>query len=213
MFVTDAGYFPHAALHGRVRRAGAAQAILIMCADGGGWCELDGGRHMEAPTSRSSSRRGCRTATTQTLRSPGRSGGSTSRERMFPISSPPSACPPAPRPRHHRSVPGLRVGREHLRRHGARRDLGASLTAAAGTAWNLLAQLAAERDGCSYAREPIALVQTYLREHLASPTSVPALAELAGFSPSHSPVASARSPAFPSPSTSSDSAWPVPASS
>ena len=65
----------------------------------------------------------------------------------------------------------------------ARDETSASLTAAAGTAWNLLAQLAAERDGCSYAREPIALVQTYLREHLASPTSVPALAELAVSAP------------------------------
>jgi AraC family transcriptional regulator of arabinose operon len=61
----------------------------------------------------------------------------------------------------------------------------ASLTAAAGAAWNLLAQLAAERDGRTAAREPITRMQNHLREHLAAPVSVPALASMAGFSPSH----------------------------
>ena len=42
MLVTDAGYFPHAAMHGRIRRAGAPEAIVIMCAEGSGWCELAG---------------------------------------------------------------------------------------------------------------------------------------------------------------------------
>ena len=49
LLVTDAGYFPHAAMHGRVRRAGAAQAIAIMCADGAGWCEVGGKRHEVGP--------------------------------------------------------------------------------------------------------------------------------------------------------------------
>jgi len=67
----------------------------------------------------------------------------------------------------------------------ARDETSASLTAAAGAAWNLLAQLSAERDGRSIGREPIAQVQRHLREDLAAPVVVPALAELAGFSPSH----------------------------
>jgi hypothetical protein len=37
--------FPHASRHGRVRRNGSAQAILIMCADGAGWCEMANLRH------------------------------------------------------------------------------------------------------------------------------------------------------------------------
>ena len=49
LLVTDAGYFPHASRHGRVRRTGSAQAILIMCADGAGWCELEGVRHDVQP--------------------------------------------------------------------------------------------------------------------------------------------------------------------
>jgi transcriptional regulator GlxA family with amidase domain len=59
------------------------------------------------------------------------------------------------------------------------------LAAAAGAAWHLLAQLAAERGGRSSDRQPIARAQAHLRAHLAAPVSVPALAGLVGFSPSH----------------------------
>jgi AraC family transcriptional regulator, arabinose operon regulatory protein len=185
MLVTDAGYFPHAALHGRVRRAGAAQAILIMCADGGGWCELDGVHHEVGPN--------------QLLIIPPRLPhryyadaqepwsiwwlhvtGEDVPDLLAAIGLTPSA-PTAPITDPYRAF-GLA---ESICDDMARDETSASLTAAAGTAWNLLAQLAAERDGRSNAREPIALVQTHLREHLASPVSVPALAELAGFSPSH----------------------------
>jgi len=41
LLVTDAGYFPHAAAHGRSRRHGAEQNIAIVCASGVGWLELD----------------------------------------------------------------------------------------------------------------------------------------------------------------------------
>jgi AraC family transcriptional regulator of arabinose operon len=64
-------------------------------------------------------------------------------------------------------------------------ETAASLTAASGGAWNLLARLAAERNTRDVNHEPIARVQVHLREHLASPTNVPALAEMAGFSTSH----------------------------
>lgn len=49
MLVTDAGYFPHAAMHGRSRPAGAGETILIMCANGSGWCELAGVKHDVGP--------------------------------------------------------------------------------------------------------------------------------------------------------------------
>lgn len=68
----------------------------------------------------------------------------------------------------------------------ARDETSASLTAAAGAAWNLLAQLAAERERRAVAKDdPIRTVQDYLREHLHAPVRVPGLAELAGFSISH----------------------------
>ncbi|MEU5873552.1 helix-turn-helix domain-containing protein [Glycomyces sp. NPDC047369] len=42
LLVTDAGYFPHAARHGRSRPRGARQQILLVCTDGEGWCRIDG---------------------------------------------------------------------------------------------------------------------------------------------------------------------------
>lgn len=49
LVVTDCGYFPHAAGHGRIRPNGAGQTIVIVCAAGGGWVELDGVRHTLGP--------------------------------------------------------------------------------------------------------------------------------------------------------------------
>ena len=113
-------------MHGRVRRAGAAQAILIMCADGGGWCELDGARHeVERQPSCSSSRRGCRTATTRDAQEPWsiwwlHVTGEDVPDLLAAIGLTPSD-PTAPITDPYRRV---RAGREHLRRHGPRRDLG-----------------------------------------------------------------------------------------
>ncbi|WP_100444056.1 AraC family transcriptional regulator [Glycomyces xiaoerkulensis] len=41
LLVTDAGFFPHAARHGRVRRRGAGEHILLVCTDGAGWCRSE----------------------------------------------------------------------------------------------------------------------------------------------------------------------------
>nr|BFF21235.1 hypothetical protein GCM10025730_47560 [Promicromonospora thailandica] len=38
LLVTDAGYFPHAANHGRVRARGATGTIVIVSVAGRGWC-------------------------------------------------------------------------------------------------------------------------------------------------------------------------------
>ncbi len=40
LLVTDAGYFPHAANHGRSRKHGAREAVVLVCVAGRGWCEL-----------------------------------------------------------------------------------------------------------------------------------------------------------------------------
>src|SRR6187402_1579197 len=40
--VTDAGYFPHAAQHGRARTHGARETVVMVCTDGAGWVEVDG---------------------------------------------------------------------------------------------------------------------------------------------------------------------------
>ncbi|HEY5320962.1 MAG TPA: AraC family transcriptional regulator [Galbitalea sp.] len=45
LVVTDAGVFPRARKHGRYRPSGAEETILIACAAGSGWLEIDGVRH------------------------------------------------------------------------------------------------------------------------------------------------------------------------
>ncbi|WP_421733162.1 AraC family transcriptional regulator [Cellulomonas sp.] len=42
LFVTDAGFFPHASRHGRERPVGAAEHVLLVCTDGSGWCTTGG---------------------------------------------------------------------------------------------------------------------------------------------------------------------------
>jgi AraC-like DNA-binding protein len=67
-----------------------------------------------------------------------------------------------------------------------RDETASTLTAAAGAAWHLLAQLGAERGRRVVAdREPVQLVQDHLRHDLGAPVRVSELAELAGFSTSH----------------------------
>jgi AraC family transcriptional regulator, arabinose operon regulatory protein len=44
LLVTDAGYFPHAAEHGKLRPAGSRQAILIFCVEGAGYLEFGAAR-------------------------------------------------------------------------------------------------------------------------------------------------------------------------
>ncbi|TNM63164.1 helix-turn-helix domain-containing protein [Streptomyces sp. NP160] len=49
LLVSDAGYFPRAASHLRVRPRGSEQAIIIVCTSGTGWCELPGGEVVLQP--------------------------------------------------------------------------------------------------------------------------------------------------------------------
>ncbi len=42
--VTDAGMFPRAAHHGRVRPHGSREHIALVCTGGAGWCQTDAGR-------------------------------------------------------------------------------------------------------------------------------------------------------------------------
>lgn len=49
LVVTDCGYFPQARAHGRARPEGVDQAIVMVCAKGRGWAELNGQRHLVRP--------------------------------------------------------------------------------------------------------------------------------------------------------------------
>lgn len=184
LLITDAGYFPHAAMHGRVRRTGAGQTILIMCADGAGWCDLDGVRH--------------EVATGQLLLIPARAPHRYYADATDPWSIWWLHVTGADVAELVQAI-GLTAGRpvaalsdpvaaftlvESICDTLERDETWASLIAAAGMGWNLLARLAAERQR-SGNTEPLRLVQDHLRQHLTAPVRIPELAELAGFSPSH----------------------------
>lgn len=185
LLITDAGYFPHAAMHGRVRRAGAGQAILIMCADGAGWCELDGVRH--------------EVGAGQLLLIPARIPHRYYADTKRPWSIWWLHVTGADVPDLVDAI-GLTVGKpvasltdpvaafalvESICDSLERDETWASLIAAAGAGWSLMARLAAERQRRSGDTEPLRLVQDHLREHLTAPVRLPELAELAGFSTSH----------------------------
>jgi len=186
LLVTDAGYFPHAAMHGRVRRSGAAQAIVILCAEGAGWCELKGERHEVG-------------AREVLIIPPGLS------HRYYADAQRPwsiwwlhvmgedlpdllgaiGLTADQPTGQLVDPYPAFALV-ESICDWLGRDETSASLTSAAGAGWNLLALLAAERERRAVSdNEPLRRVQDHLRERLSSPVSVPALAELAGFSTSH----------------------------
>ncbi len=186
LLVTDAGHFPHAARHGRQRRSGSAQAIVMLCVDGVGWCELAGGRH----------RVGAGEAVVIPPRTPHlyyaddhrpwtiwwmHVTGEDVPDLLQAIGSP-------------RLGPTFRVADdyraltliEHVVDSLGRDETTASLINAAGSAWNLLALLAAEREGRGVAdAEPVRRAQDYLRENLQHSTPVGDLADRAGLSTSH----------------------------
>lgn len=186
LLVTDAGYFPHAAKHGRDRGGGALQTVVIMCAEGAGWCELAGVRHeivagqvlilpsqlphrYYADTDRPWSIWWLHISGDDVAELLGCVGLTV--EQPVGTMIEPTA---------------LFALAENICDCLARDETWASLTAAAGAGWNLLARLAAERERRTVSdTEPLRRVQDHLRENLSSVVSVPALAAMAGFSTSH----------------------------
>lgn len=185
MLVTDAGYFPRASMHGRTRAGGCDETIVIMCVEGGGRCEIAGVRHdvgtnevLIIPAGVPHSYHASVTEpwsiwwlhiTGEDVPDLLAAIGLTVAAPTAPIADPVRACALA----------------ESICDALAHDETAASLTAAAGAAWHLLAQLAAERDGRWVAREPIARAKDHLRANLAAPVNLPALAALAGYSTSH----------------------------
>jgi AraC family transcriptional regulator, arabinose operon regulatory protein len=186
LLVTDAGYFPHAARHGRARRGGSAQAIAMLCSEGLGWVELDDRRHAVhagdlliipprvphvyyADATRPWSIWWLHVA------------GDDVADLLAAVGLT-RAHPVAPLVDEDRAFGLVEAVCAAL----GRDETMSSLTAAAGCAWNLLAQLAAERDGRSVrADDPVVRCQDYLREHLAADLTVSELAARAGLSTSH----------------------------
>ncbi|MGI5130689.1 helix-turn-helix domain-containing protein [Pseudonocardia sp. CA-107938] len=186
LLVTDAGYFPHAANHGRRRPEGTPEVVVIVCVDGVGHCEVEGRRTTVRP----------------------------GHALVLPPDQPHAywADPVQPWTIWWLHAAGAQVaqvlavvapdGREQLvELHDLYRAVSTiddtigflerdetvpSLISASGTGGALLAQVAADTvAGGLRASEPVRQAHDYLRRNFAKPVRVTELARTAGLSPSH----------------------------
>ncbi|MGW6279188.1 helix-turn-helix domain-containing protein [Kribbella sp. NPDC055071] len=186
LLVTDAGYFPHAAGHGRSRPEGAPESIVIICTEGSGLVEVNGSA--------------VRVSAGEAAVIPERVPHSYQADDLDPWSiwwlhfcgTDAAALVDAVRGPDHALTLKLRdaytaSGLVDRILSGMERDETAgSLIPAAGAAWHLLAQLTADRLlGQAPSHDRIELVQQHLRQHLSTRQSVAELARLAGLSTSH----------------------------
>jgi AraC family transcriptional regulator, arabinose operon regulatory protein len=186
LLVTDAGHFPHAVSHGRLRPRGAREAVVIVCVEGLGWCEASGqvvpvpaGSALVIPPGLAHLYRADTGSpwTIWWLHCAGADLGvllealqATDEIRVIEIGD----------------MFRVTAIAEHVIGCMERDETWPSLIEAAGSAWSLLAQLAADRvAGNRRQHEPIRDAQDHLRENYTSPVSVPDLARLAGLSTSH----------------------------
>lgn len=185
LLVTDAGYFPHAAAHGRVRHAGAAESVLIVCTAGAGRVAADSGTHrVEAGQ-----------AVVLPAGSPHRYeadrddpwsiwwmhvAGEDTDDLIAAINAGESPV---------LTLHDTDAAVEDLQRVVTALecdDTAASLYLAGGAAWSLLARLAAERRaGAAPDADRIRAVQDVIRADLAARMTVAGLARQAGLSASH----------------------------
>lgn len=185
LLVTDCGFFSAATEHERVRPDGTDQAVLIVCADGEGWCRLPSG-HLPVKAGQA------------LLIPPGMPhayGASathpwtiwwlhlTRADAAELIDAALEGGDPVVNVNDlYRAVSLVADALRRMERDDSIR----SLRAAAGAAWHLLALLAADRAGVSTTRaEAVQQAQDYLRENIGSRVSVADLAALARLSPSH----------------------------
>lgn len=185
LVVTDCGYFPEARAHGMTRAAGIDQAIVVICVRGRGWCAVDGIEHEVR----------------------------TGQVVIFPPGSPHSygSHPDDPWTLWWLHVAGRDLP-EFLQATGMTttapvRDITdiyravglieevvqrmggiptrASLIAASGAAWHLMALLSADRPTTSARGSIIEQARDYLANHLDERVSVADLATMASMSGSH----------------------------
>lgn len=186
LLVTDCGYFPHAANHLRGRTRGAAQAIVIVCTEGRGWCRMEGG-HFRVSAGE---------ALVIPAGSPHTYGsdeaapwsvwwlhvtGSDVDELVESTGVDPSR-PVVPVPQLARAIALVDEVISALETD----ESPASLVTASGAAWHLFAMLAGNRHRPQAGRpDPVALATAYLQQDLSRKVSVAELASSVGLSPSH----------------------------
>lgn len=186
LLVTDAGYFPRAANHGRRRPGGAPEAIVIVCVDGVGHCQVEGratvvapGHALVLPPGRAHTYRADprRPWTIWWLHAAG-----TQVSELLGVITPDGREALVELHDAYRSVATIDDAIGYLERD----ETFSSLISASGAGWALLAQLAADVvAGGPQRTEPVRQAQAYLRRHFAKPLSVAELARTAGLSPSH----------------------------
>lgn len=185
LLVTDAGYFPHAAAHGRIRKRGADEAIILVCVGGRGLLRLGPSTHEVQPGD----------AVIIPARAPHKYTadgadpwsiwwlhvtGSDAAEFVELI----TPQGPVVRLRDiHRATACVERVIDALEID----DTEASLYEAAGSTWQLLAYIAADvrRGHPSHVADSIRAVQDHLRANLSSALSVPQLARMTNLSTSH----------------------------
>lgn len=186
LLVTDAGFFPHAVDHGRVRPSGAKQTIVIICTAGEGRVVLDGSAH--------------RVTAGDAVIIPARTPHMYVAHQTDPWSiwwmhvAGEDVAGLLPEPADRSASPVLRLHDVYAATALITQvvekldvdDTAASLYEASGAAWHLLAHLRADRlRGGSGSGSRVHAAMAYLRENLATRVGVAELAEMANLSPSH----------------------------
>lgn len=185
LVVTDSGYFPRANRHGIERKAGIAQAIVIFCVRGTGWCRIGGVRHpvhagqvliIPADTPHSYGAQQDDPWTLWWLHIAGRDlAGFMDMAHM-------TADQPVRTLSVSLGVAGLM---EEVVNSMGRDSSTASLLTASGAAWHLLTLLSADSRPRGTRSELINQAKEYLASRLSSRVSVKELANNANLSPSH----------------------------
>ena len=186
LLVTDSGYFPRATDHGRTRPRGAEEAIVIVCVEGDGWCEVDGTRHRVRPGQ----------VVALAPHTPHGYGASDADPWsvwwMHVLGSDVGAlvaAAGATREQPVLDVPDLPRAVALLEEVVAgmeRDDLARTLQLGAGAAWNLLALLSVSPYQASRERvDPTQVAISHIQRHYADKLTVPGLASLVGLSTSH----------------------------
>lgn len=185
LVVTDCGYFPEARAHGMSRTVPVAQAVILVCTTGAGWCRIDGTTHQVAAGQvvvippqavHSYGSDPDDPWTLWWLHVDGRDLPEFLAAAGMTVASPVRTLTDL-----YRIVALVEEVVQLMER-----DIStASLLAASGAAWHLLALLASAASAGNQQSGVIDQAKNYLRSHLAEHITVADLASRAQLSPSH----------------------------
>ena len=184
LLVTDAGCFPHADRHLRVRPRGAAEAIVLVCTTGGGWVDVGGVRTRVGPA----------TAVLVPAGTPHAYGADeadpwtiwwchlrgTDLADLWQVTGADASRPTISL----RGVDRVTALLDEIASSLERDQSPARLLATAGMAWRLMTQLAVDRR-LPEQGEPLERAMRYLEDRVDGSIPVSELARLVGVSPSH----------------------------